>query len=104
MGRRDLPAADTAALIEWMRARGERVNMGHSGIGSAMHLRSLMIQHRLGVTFNDTGYRGSAPAIQDMLAGRVDTICDLSTTALQQLRAGKARAFAVTTRGPVRAP
>jgi tripartite-type tricarboxylate transporter receptor subunit TctC len=98
IGRRDLPATDTAALLAWMRARRDRVNMGHSGIGSAVHLCSLMIQHRMGVTFNDIGYRGSAPAIQDMLAGRVDTICDLSTTALRQVRAGNARAFAVTTR------
>ena len=98
IGRRDLPAADTPALLAWMRARGDRVNMGHSGIGSAVHLCSLMIQHRMGVAFNDIGYRGSAPALQDMLAGRVDTICDLSTTALQQVRAGNARAFAVTTR------
>ena len=99
IGRPNLPAADTPTLIAWMRAQGERLNMGHSGIGSAVHLCSLMIQHRLGVTFNDIGYRGSAPALQDMMAGRVDTICDLSTTALAQVRGGTARAFAVTTRG-----
>ncbi len=98
VGRRDLPVADTAALLAWMRARGEALNMGHSGIGSAVHLCSLMLQHRLGVTFNDIGYRGSAPAMQDMLAGRVDTVCDLSTTAVGQVQAGNARAFAVTTR------
>lgn len=99
VGRPNLPAADAPALLAWMRAQGERVNMGHSGIGSAVHLCSLMIQHRLGVTFNDIGYRGSAPAMQDMVAGRVDTICDLSTSALAQVRGGAARAFAVTTRG-----
>ena len=98
IGRRDLPAADTAAALGWMKAQGERLNMGHSGIGSAVHLCSLMLQHRLGVTFNDIGYRGSAPALQDMLAGRVDMICDLSTTALGQVQSGQARAFAVTTR------
>lgn len=98
IGRRDLPAADTAAALAWMKAQGEKLNMGHSGIGSAVHLCSLMIQHRLGVPFNDIGYRGSAPALQDMLAGRVDMICDLSTTALAQVRAGNARPYAVTTR------
>lgn len=98
IGRRDLPAGDTPSLLAWMRSQGERLNMGHSGIGSAVHLCSLMIQHRLGVKFNDIGYRGSAPALQDMLAGRVDTICDLSTTALAQVQAGNARPYAVTTR------
>ncbi len=98
IGRRDLPVSDTAGLLAWMRMQGERLNMGHSGIGSAVHLCSLMIQHRLGVKFNDIGYRGSAPALQDMLAGRVDTICDLSTTALAQVQGGTARPFAVTTR------
>lgn len=98
IGRRDLPVADTAAALAWMRAQGDRLNMGHSGIGSAVHLCSLMLQHRLGVTFNDIGYRGSAPALQDMAAGRVDMICDLSTTALGQVQGGNARAFAVTTR------
>lgn len=98
IGRRDLPVSDTAGLLAWMRTQGERLNMGHSGIGSAVHLCSLMIQHRLGVKFNDIGYRGSAPALQDMLAGRVDTICDLSTTALAQVQGGTARSFAVTTR------
>jgi tripartite-type tricarboxylate transporter receptor subunit TctC len=99
VGRRDLPATDTASLLAWMRARGPALNMGHAGIGSAVHLCSLMIQHRMGTTFNDIGYRGSAPAMQDMLAGRVDTVCDLSTTALPQVQGGNARAFAVTTRG-----
>jgi tripartite-type tricarboxylate transporter receptor subunit TctC len=98
IGRKDLPASDTPSLLAWMRAQGERLNMGHSGIGSAVHLCSLMIQHRLGVKFNDIGYRGSAPALQDMLAGRVDTICDLSTTALAQVQGGNARPYAVTTR------
>jgi tripartite-type tricarboxylate transporter receptor subunit TctC len=56
-----------------------------------------MVQHRLGVAFNDIGYRGSAPALQDLLAGRVDTICDLSTTALPQIQSGTVRAFGVTT-------
>lgn len=97
IGRRDLPVSDTAGLLAWMRNQGERLNMGHSGIGSAVHLCSLMIQHRLGVKFNNVGYRGSAPALQDMLAGRVDTICDLSTTALAQVQGGNARAYAVTT-------
>lgn len=55
IGRRDLPAADIGALLTWIRERGDRVNMGHSGTGSAVHLCSLMIQHRLGVAVNDIG-------------------------------------------------
>lgn len=98
VGRRDLPALEANSLFAWMRTQGERVNMGHSGTGSAVHLCSLMMQHRLGVAFNDIGYRGSAPALQDLLAGRVDTICDLSTTALPQIQGGTVRAFGVTTR------
>jgi tripartite-type tricarboxylate transporter receptor subunit TctC len=96
--RRDIEAADTRAFLDWMRARGPSLNKGHAGIGSAVHLCSLLIQHRLGVSFNDIAYRGTAPALADMLAGRVDVVCDLSTTAIPQVRAGNIRAFAVTTR------
>lgn len=98
IGRRDLPARDVAAAFAWMRANGERVTLGHAGIGSALHLCGLLIQHRLGTRFTEIGYRGSAPAFQDMLGGRVDVICDISTTGLPQVNAGAARAFAVTTR------
>lgn len=98
IGRRDLPARDVAAAFAWMRATGERVTLGHAGTGSALHLCGLLIQHRLGTRFTEIGYRGSAPAFQDMLGGRVDVICDISTTGLPQVTAGAARAFAVTTR------
>ncbi|MBS7790610.1 tripartite tricarboxylate transporter substrate binding protein BugD [Roseococcus sp. SDR] len=98
IGRRDLPARDVAAAFAWMRAGGERVTLGHAGTGSALHLCGLLIQHRLGTRFTEIGYRGSAPAFQDMLGGRVDVICDISTTGLPQVMAGAARAFAVTTR------
>jgi tripartite-type tricarboxylate transporter receptor subunit TctC len=100
ISRTDLPMRDAASLIAWMRQRGDALNVGHSGIGSAQHLCSLMIQHRLGVKFNDVGYRGMPPAMQDMMAGRLDVICDLSTTALAQVQSGNARGHAVTT--PVR--
>lgn len=94
--RRDAPGADSAAVLRWMRERGPALNKGHAGTGSAVHLCSLLLQHRLGTGFNDIGYRGSAPALQDMMAGRVDAVCDLSTTAIPQIRAGTIRAVAVT--------
>jgi tripartite-type tricarboxylate transporter receptor subunit TctC len=98
IGRRDLPARDVAGAFAWMRTNGERVTLGHAGTGSALHLCGLLIQNRLGTRFTEIGYRGSAPAFQDMLGGRVDVICDISTTGLPQVNAGAARAFAVTTR------
>lgn len=98
IGRRDLPAQNVAGAFAWMRAQGERVTLGHAGTGSALHLCGLLVQHRLGTRFTEIGYRGSAPAFQDMLGGRVDVICDISTTGLPQVQAGQARAFAVTTR------
>ncbi len=86
-----------------MRARGDALNVGHSGIGSAQHLCSLMIQHRLSVRSNDVGYRGMPPAMQDLTAGRLDVICDLSTTALPHVQSGNARGHAVTTPARLRA-
>jgi tripartite-type tricarboxylate transporter receptor subunit TctC len=98
VGRRDLPPTDIRSAFAFMRAQGERLVLGHAGTGSALHLCGLMIQHRLGVRFNEIGYRGSAPAFQDMLGGRLDMMCDISSTGLPQVQAGQVRAFAVTTR------
>lgn len=96
--RRDAPGQNAREVLEWMRSRGADLNKGHAGIGSAVHLCSLLIQQRLGTPFNDIAYRGTAPALQDMIGGRVDAVCDLSTTAVPQIRAGNIRAVAVTTR------
>ncbi|MEI6162373.1 MAG: tripartite tricarboxylate transporter substrate-binding protein [Roseococcus sp.] len=98
IGGRDLPPRDVGSAFAWIRGRGDRVTLGHVGTGPALHLCGLLVQHRLGTRFTEIGYRGSAPAFQDMLGGRVDVICDISTTGLPQVQAGNARAWAVTTR------
>jgi len=97
IGRADLPATDLAGLVGWIRARGAAVNLAHAGIGSASHLCGTLLRSLLQVSMTPIVFRGTAPAITEILAGRIDLTCDQTTSAMATVQDGKVRAFAVTT-------
>ena len=96
--RKDLPAQDLSELIAWLKANPDRASQGTAGVASASHLAGVLFQKETGTRFQFVPYRGLAPALQDLLAGRTDLMFDLVANSLPQLRAGNIKAYAVTAR------
>ena len=93
-----LAANNVTEYVAWIRANGEKAVYGHAGIGSASHLCMLMLMKELGVQMNGIPYRGTGPAMNDLLSGQFDVMCDQTTGTTNQIKEGKIKGFAVTTK------
>ena len=93
-----LAANDVTEYVQWIRTNGDKVVYGHAGIGSASHLCMLMLMKELGVQMNGIPYRGTGPAMNDLLSGQFDVMCDQTTNTTNQIKEGKIKGFAVTTK------
>ena len=71
---------------------------GHAGVGSASHLCTLMLMKELGVQMEGVGYRGTGPAMNDLIGGQFDFMCDQTTNTTNQIKEGKIKGYAVTTK------
>jgi tripartite-type tricarboxylate transporter receptor subunit TctC len=96
--KKDYPAADAPALFAKLKADGPKTTAAHAGVGSNSHLCDLLLQQALGVKFTEAAYRGTGPAMNDLMAGQVDLLCDQSTTAVPQIQGGTIKAYAVTSK------
>ena len=96
VSRKDLPANDLKALIAWLKANPDKATAGTGGVGSPPHISGIFFQKMTGIQFQFVPYRGTAPAMRDLLAGQIDIMIDQASNVLPQLRAGTIKAFAVT--------
>ena len=96
VSRNSLPAANLKELIAWLRANPDRASQGTAGAGSAAHISGAFFQSLTGTRFGFVPYRGAAPAMQDLVGGRIDLMFDQVGNALPQVRAEQIRAYAVT--------
>jgi tripartite-type tricarboxylate transporter receptor subunit TctC len=92
-----LAATTLNDLLAYIKANGEKVTYGHAGIGSASHLCALMLEKELGVRMTGVAYRGTGPAMNDLVGGQFDIMCDQTTNTTTQIKEGKIRGYAVTT-------
>jgi len=97
IGRNTLPATNFAELHKWIDANKGKINLANAGLGAASHLCGLLFQQSLKVDMTTVPYKGTAPAMTDLLGGQVDLMCDQTTNTTQQIESGKVKAFAVTT-------
>ncbi len=88
-------------LVTWMKQQGEKVTYGHAGVGSASHLCALMLMKELGTKMQGVPYRGTGPAMNDLLGGQFDVMCDQTTNTTNQIKDGKIKGYAVTTKTKV---
>jgi tripartite-type tricarboxylate transporter receptor subunit TctC len=93
VGRKSLAANSLAELVVWIKEPGRRVKFAHGGIGSQTHFCAVLFARAVGADIDLIPYRGGAPAITDLLAGRVDLYC--SNLAGEQLKAGTLKGFGV---------
>jgi len=96
----DVPAKTVAEFIAYAKANPGKINMASSGNGTSVHLSGEMFKAMTGVEMQHVPYRGSAPAMTDLIAGQVQVIFDNMPSVLQHIKAGKLRALAVTTAVP----
>ena len=94
--RPTMEAKNFVELRQWIAANPGKVNLAHAGLGSASHLCGLMLQSALKADMTTIAYKGTAPAMTDLLGGQVDIMCDQATNAVPQIEAGKVKLYAVT--------
>ena len=104
IGRPTLEAKNFAELREYINKNKEKVNIGHSGLGSAGHLCGLMFQSAMATQMTTVPYKGAAPAITDLMGGTIDLMCDQTTNTSSQIEGKKVKAYGVTTLQPLKAP
>jgi tripartite-type tricarboxylate transporter receptor subunit TctC len=94
--RRDFPAANLHELVAWLRANPQKAAAGTAGAGSGAHIGGAFLAQLAGASVQFVPYRGTAPAIQDLVAGQIDLMVDQAANALPQIREGRIKALAVT--------
>jgi len=96
VARKSMPASDLKELIAWLKENPDKASQGHSGVGSVGHVTGISFQRETNTRFGLVPYRGSGPALQDLLAGNIDLMMEGSSNFLQQVHAGNLKAYAVT--------
>ncbi|HEY8383215.1 MAG TPA: tripartite tricarboxylate transporter substrate-binding protein [Microvirga sp.] len=96
--KKDYPAKTAQELLARLKTEGSKTTAAHAGVGSNSHLCNLLLQQTLDVKFTEAAYRGTGPAMNDLMSGQVDLLCDQSTTAVPQIQGGTIKAFAVTSK------
>jgi tripartite-type tricarboxylate transporter receptor subunit TctC len=90
-----LPVRDLKDLVAWLKVNQERATAGIVGMGSGGHICGLSFQNATGTRYQFVPYRGGAPAMQDLVAGHIDFMCDMAANSLPQARAGAIKPIAV---------
>ena len=98
IARKDFPASDMKEFIAYTKANHDKMQFASGGVGSASHLTCARIDAAIGVEVTHVTYRGSAQAMQDLFAGRIDYYCALAAAAVSPLESGQAKAIAILTR------
>jgi len=98
LGRKDLPARNLGELLVYLKAQGDKTNLAHAGLGAVSHLCGMVFRQAIGVDMTTVPYQGTAPAMNALLAGQVDLLCDQTTQTTQHIKAGSVRFYGVTTR------
>jgi tripartite-type tricarboxylate transporter receptor subunit TctC len=97
LARASLPANTMPELIKWANDNQGKINIGNAGIGSASHLCGMLFQSSLKVDMTAVPYKGTAPAMTDLIGGQIDLMCDQTTVATPQLEGKKVKGYVVTT-------
>jgi tripartite-type tricarboxylate transporter receptor subunit TctC len=104
IGRPSLPANNFKELTAWVAQNKGKINMGNAGVGSASHLCGLLFQQAMKTELTPVPYKGTAPAMTDLIGGQIDLMCDQTTTTSAQIAAKKVKAYGVTTAKRINTP
>ncbi|HKA81251.1 MAG TPA: tripartite tricarboxylate transporter substrate-binding protein [Xanthobacteraceae bacterium] len=98
VAKKDFPAGDFKEFVATVKAGKDKVTLGHAGIGSASQLCSLLFLSAIDTMVTTLPYKGTAPALNDLLGGQFDFMCDQTLNVLQPVKAGMIKAYATTTK------
>ena len=104
IGKPQLPANNYKELISWVNANKGSINLANAGLASASHLCGMLWQASVQVDMTTVPYKGTAPAMTDLIGGQVDLMCDQTTNTTSQIEAKKVKVFGVTTQKRLNTP
>jgi tripartite-type tricarboxylate transporter receptor subunit TctC len=97
IGKAQLPANNFKELLAYIKANKDKVNFAHAGIGAASQLCGMLFMSSIQTELLTVPYKGTGPAMNDLLGGQVDLLCDQTTNTTQQIKSGKVKAYGVST-------
>ncbi|WP_423205818.1 tripartite tricarboxylate transporter substrate binding protein BugD (plasmid) [Paracoccus yeei] len=97
VSRKDLEAADVTGLLDWLKGEGTGATFGTAGVGSVSDLCGRQLSEATGIEFTVVPYKGTGPAMTDLLGGQIDLMCDQTTNTANQIKSGEIKPYAVTT-------
>ena len=97
VGKRALPSKDLKSFIEWLKTQGDKATEAHAGVGSVSHTTCTLFLSMAGAKASRVSYRGTGPALNDLVAGQVDFGCDQIVNLVPQITAGNITSFAIAT-------
>jgi tripartite-type tricarboxylate transporter receptor subunit TctC len=98
VGKKDLPPNDLKGLIDYVKANKDTITYANAGIGAASHLCGMLFMSQIGTAVTTVPYKGTGPAMTDLIGGQVDFMCDQTTNTTNQIKAGEIKAYATTTK------
>ncbi|SFU57032.1 tripartite tricarboxylate transporter substrate binding protein BugD [Pseudoduganella namucuonensis] len=98
VARKDFPAKDFKELLAYVKANKAKVTYANAGLGSASHLCGMLFMTAIGTDLTTVPYKGTGPAMNDLLGGQVDFMCDQTTNTTSQIKSGKIKVYGVTTK------
>ncbi|MDQ2954469.1 MAG: tripartite tricarboxylate transporter substrate-binding protein [Pseudomonadota bacterium] len=96
VARKDFPAKDLNEFVAYLKKNAESVKQAHGGVGSSSHMACLLFTSELGVKPTLVAYRGTGPAMNDLLGGHVDFLCEQAVSVAEQIRSGTIKAYGVS--------
>ncbi len=97
LARKDFPPTTMPELLTYVKANKDKVSMANAGLGAVSHLCGLLFQSQIGVELNTIPYKGTGPAMNDLLGGQVDLLCDQTTQTVPMIKDGRVKVYGVTT-------
>jgi tripartite-type tricarboxylate transporter receptor subunit TctC len=98
VARKDFPAKDLREFVDYLKKNGDNVKQAHGGIGASSHMACLLFATKAGVKPRLVAYRGTGPAMNDLIGGHVDFFCEQAVSVAQQIKAGTIKAYGVSAR------
>jgi tripartite-type tricarboxylate transporter receptor subunit TctC len=96
VAKKDFPAKDLKEFVAYLKANGDKVKQAHGGIGSSSHMACLMFNQAVGAKPSQVAYRGTGPAMNDLIGGHVDFICEQVVSVASQINGGSVKAYVVS--------
>ena len=96
VARKDFPATTLSEFVAYLKQNGDKVKQAHGGIGASSHMACLMFNQTLDIRPAAVAYRGTAPAMNDLVGGHIDFLCEQSVSVAEQIKAGAVKAYVVS--------